>query len=168
MARASSLHRILATLRRETFADGTILYTGEMDGFGTVQRLGPGVVLMTAAGDFQAPIEDGPMQDFERELSAHGSLVLYLNLMDRKRVENSSRKQWTDWASANRERLQAHLLMKSKLVGMAINVMAMLAGGLPLTTYADVASFERAIAKDVPGFRRLPQIPAKARALYAG
>lgn len=149
-------------MSREVLGEGTIVYAGP-GGRAVVQRLAPGVLLMTALGDFAVPLEDGLMRDFDREIEEHGSLVLCLNLLDRKAISAGSRKPWTDWATKNRGKIRVHVLMRSKLVGMAISVMAMLAGGIPVTTYSEVAEFEEAIARLVPGLRRLPPLPARAR-----
>lgn len=149
-------------MNRETLNDGTVVYSDDT-GRAVLQRLAPGVLLLTSIGEFQVSFTNGPMQDFDREIAEHGSLAMYLNLLERKAVASSSRKPWTEWAAKNRNKIRVHVLMKSKLVGMAITVMAMLAGGLQLTTYSDVAELERAIARDVPSFRRLPPLPAKAR-----
>lgn len=152
-----------ADMSREVLGDGTIVYGGAA-GRGVVQRLAPGVLLFTALGDFDVPLAEGPMADFDREIEEHGSLVLCLNLLERKAIASGSRKPWTEWAAKHRGKIHAHLLMRSKLVGMAISVMAMLAGGIPLTCYSELADFEEAIARLVPGMRRLPPIPARARA----
>jgi hypothetical protein len=46
--------------------------------------------------------------------------------------------------------------------GHGISVIAMMAGGIKLKSYSDVREFEAAIAREVPGFQRLPPLPPAA------
>ncbi len=48
------------------------------------------------------------------------------------------------------------MFVRSRMMDMAISVLGMLVGG-GIKAYSDLASFERAIAENVPGFRRLPE-----------
>lgn len=155
-----------AAMQREILADGTVLQMGA-DGCTVLQRLASGVILFTAVGAFETTALDSPMKEFDRELEAAGSLTLFLNLTERRGVAHSSRQVWSDWGRRHRDRIRAHVLVRSKLVDMALSVMAMLAGGVRLKSYSDVRAFEAAIAQEVPGFRRLPDLPAKARTAAA-
>jgi len=149
-------------MKREVTPDGTVLYLGEA-GCAVLQRLARGVLLITAVGDFETPSASETMKDFENELEVGGKLVLFINLLERKSVASSSRQSWSEWARKHRDRLRSHVLVRSKLVDMAISVIAMLAGGVSVKSYSNVADFEAAIAREVPGFRRLPPLPPKAR-----
>ena len=51
------------------------------------------------------------------------------------------------------------MLVRSRMMDMAISVLGMLIGG-GIKTYSDEASFEAAIAKPVPSFRKLPKFAA--------
>jgi hypothetical protein len=148
-------------MKRESLPDGTVIYGGG-GGAAVMMRLAPGVVLLTAHGTFEVSTSEGPMKDFDEELSRHGKLVLCLDMSNRKSVAKSSRDDWIAWARRNRQKLHVLLLVQSKLVDMAISVMAMLAGGMPLQSFSDVRAFERAIAREIPGFQRIPAIPPRA------
>ena len=48
------------------------------------------------------------------------------------------------------------MLVRTRLMDMAISVLGMLIGG-GIKTYSDEAGFEAAIARAVPNFRQLPK-----------
>jgi hypothetical protein len=144
---------------RQKLSDGTIIYTGG-GGSGVLRRLAPGVLLLSVHDAFAAPPTEGPMRDFEAELEQAGKLTLFLDLSNRKTISAGSREGWAGWVRKNQGRLSSHVLVKSKLVDMAISVIVMMAGGLSVKSYTDVIEFEAAIAKEVPGFEHLPSPPA--------
>jgi hypothetical protein len=148
---------------RETLKDGTVLYLGR-SGCAVFQRLAKGVLLITPVGEFDTLSPEHTMREFENEMEAAGSLSLYINLLERKTAASTTRKAWSEWARKNRDRIRSHVLVRSKIVDMAISVIAMLAGGMPVRSYSNVAEFEASIAREVPGFRKLPPVPARARA----
>ncbi len=152
---------VRAMVRRDVLPDGTVVYSTH-EGMAFCHRLAAGVLLLSAVDDFRSPETGGPMVDFDREIRDHGSLSLFFDLRARKTVARTSRDNWAEWSKRNRDRLRLRLLVTSKLVDMAVSVMAMLAGGIPMKSFTDVAEFERAIAAEVPGFRRLPPLPIAA------
>lgn len=137
-----------------------------------VKRLAPGKLLLTAIG-----YEDGgTFELLTREIEAEvartgGPVTIYCDLTEETGMSTDSREQWGRWARGRQNNIQgAHVLVRSRLVDMAISLLGLVTGGGALQSYSDPAKFERAIARDVPRFRGLPCYPelvaerAKARA----
>ena len=124
-----------------------------------IHRLAPGVIYLTGIRNFDGPFADGPMCDFDREIEAHGSLELFLDLRNVERGSRRSREPWKQWATKNGKRHRSHVLVRSSLLSMAISVIAM-ASGTVTQSYADEAAFLRELQRKLPGLRALPAIPA--------
>jgi hypothetical protein len=139
--------------------DGTALVWGPTGAAVVIFRLGPGLVYLIGIRNFDGPFEDGPMCDFDREIEAHGSLDLFLDVRNVERGSRKSRGPWKEWAAKNGKRHRSHLLVSSSLLHMAISVIAM-ASGTVTQSYADEAAFLTELKSKVPGLRALPTIPA--------
>lgn len=108
--------------------------------------------------NFDGPFEDGPMCDFDRELDAHGSLDLFMDMRYVERGSRKSREPWKEWARRNRARHRSHILVRSSLLHMAISVIAM-ASGTVMHSYSDEALFMAELGTKARGLRGLPEIP---------
>jgi hypothetical protein len=139
--------------------DGTVLIWGTTGAGVVIHRLAPGVLHLVGIRNFDGPFEDGPMSDFDREIEAHGSLELFLDVRNVDRGSRKSREPWKEWAAKNVKRHRTHLLVRSSLLSMAISVIAMTSGTIT-ETYADEAAFLAELKRQVPGLRALPPVPA--------
>lgn len=111
--------------------------------------------------NFDGPFEDGPMCDFDREISRSGSLELFMDMRMVERGSRKSREPWKAWASENRTRQRSHILVRSSLLHMAISVIAM-ASGTVTQSYSDEALFFAELKTIAPGLRALPSLPGWA------
>jgi hypothetical protein len=139
--------------------ENTVLIWGTTGAGVVLHRLAPGVVHITGIRDFDGPFEDGPMCDFDREIEAHGSLELFLDVRNVERGSRKSRGPWKEWAAKNGKRHRTHLLVRSSLLSMAISVIAMTSGTIT-ESYANEESFLAELKRKVPGLRALPPVPA--------
>jgi hypothetical protein len=144
-------------MARKVHSDGTVLIWG-LSGAVVVSRLAPGVLYVIGLRNFDGPFEDGPMRDFDRELAAHGSLYLFLDVRNVERGSRRGRDPWKEWATQNRARLRSALLVESRMLNMAISVIAMLTGNTT-HSFSDEAGFLAELGRTVPGVRALPTVP---------
>ncbi|HTU57543.1 MAG TPA: hypothetical protein VMF89_03900 [Polyangiales bacterium] len=138
--------------------DGVVLIWGSTGAAVVLRRMAPGVIHLIGVRNFDGPFEDGPMSDFDREIAAHGSLQLFMDVRKTQRSSSKSREPWKEWASQNRTRHRSHVLVSSSILHMAISVIAM-ASKTVTTAYANEAAFLRALQEVAPGVTALPDIP---------
>jgi hypothetical protein len=150
-------------MARRVHSDGSVLTWGP-NGAVFVTRLAPGVLYTVGIGNFDGPFEDGPMCDFDREIAAHGSVDMFMDLRNVERGSRKSRDPWKEWATKNRTRVRSHLLVRSSILRMAISVISMVSGAISLS-YDDDKAFLRELTRKVPGVRNLPAVPGWALAL---
>ena len=145
-------------MARKVHGDGTVLIWG-LTGAVVVSRLAPGVLYAIGLRNFDGPFEDGPMCDFDREIAQHGSLTLFLDVRGVERGSRKSRDPWKEWATKNRERVRSALLVQSRILHMAISVIAMVSGA-STQSFSDEAAFLAELTRTVPRLRALPSVPA--------
>lgn len=154
--RALSKEQARSVTEITTLRDGSLCFRSSK--FTIVfTRLAPGFVLTTAsgynAGD-SAPLVTAEMS---KAIPPSGKLVIFVNLSLQTGQASAAREWWAAWMKQNREQLgTTHMLVRSKVMDMAISVTAMIIGGGMIKSHSSLASFEAAIATQVPGFRNLP------------
>jgi hypothetical protein len=130
-------------------------------GKATLQRLRPGVVLLTYAGHLKADFFEPLRQEIDHELQLAQTqkkpLILIADCWDLQGVDTTFRELWVDWIKGHRDQV-SHIvgLLQSKLVVMAANIMSLFIGDGLIKTYSDPREFEIAIARCAPdvGWRR--------------
>ncbi len=141
---------------RSVQPDGTIVLSGDRCA-AHIKRLAPGVMYMVYVGSGSAAVDSAAMSEYGKEVEAHGSLQLFCDLRGLTRIASETRENSKSWLKY-KGRLHSHLLIKSKLVEMALSVMAMILG----TTFkamTDEARFKAELAQHVPGLQKLPPAP---------
>lgn len=151
-------------MARKVHSDGTVMIWGDTGAAVVIHRVTPGVLYVIGVRNFDGPFEDGPMLDFDREIEAHGSLELFMDMRNVERGSRKSREPWKEWANRNRKRHRSHVLVRSTLLHMAISVIAMASGTLT-TCYSEEASFFAELRRKAPHVRALPNVPAWAVAI---
>jgi hypothetical protein len=140
---------------------GVVVIWGPTGAAVVLQRLAPGVLYLIGVRNFDGPFEDGPMCDFDREIGAHGSLELFMDVRNVERGSRKSREPWKEWASRNSKRHRSHVLVNSSLLHMAISVIAM-ASRTVTTAYGNEATLLKVLQRYAPGVRALPTLPSWA------
>jgi hypothetical protein len=148
--------------RREQ-ADGSIVF------FGTTLRvrvaaLKPGFVLVTAQGealterDLRA--EQAMTAELDRELERAGQLTVFVDLRESPRMPAKSRDLIAKWMRRHQVRLNtSHVLVHSKIMEMAISIVAMLVGGGMIKVYSKADVFLALLRKVAPKLTDLPGVP---------
>ena len=148
---------------RQVQPDGAVLFRG------TSLRvrllvLSPGYVLATARGEVidaqDASVEDAVLGELDRELERAGTLTVFADLRDSPRMPADSREKIALWMRRHQARLRpSHVLVGSKLLEMALFVIAMLVGGGLLKIHSRPQSFLDQLKKVAPKLTALPRVP---------
>ncbi len=121
-----------------------------------VTRLAQGRMLVTGIGYNDGRCAPLITAEMARAIPKSGKLFAFVNLSAQSGQASIAREWWADWVKANRVQLEpTHMLVRSRMMDMAISVLGMLLGG-GIKTYSEQAPFEAAIAEVVPGFQHLP------------
>ena len=128
-----------------------------------VANLKPGFILITIAGGAKLPgdraVEDALFREFEIELERSGMLTVFADIRETTRMAGESRELTTNWMRKYRAQLNpAHTLFRSKLMEMAMSLIAMVVGGGMINTYSKPQAFLEAIRAVAPRITALPTV----------
>lgn len=145
---------------RTTLADGSI-ELGAPDASLRLTRLRPGVLLLVQVGN-DDDMTRAAFSDFEEEIRRAGRITVFADVRGIRRMTPELRDFALSWGRRNRDEIdRATILVGSKIVDMAISILAMLLGGGLIKIVSDVQTFEDLVRKKVPGFAGLqPSAPA--------
>jgi hypothetical protein len=123
-------------------------------------RLKPGVILLTQLGN-DDDMTRAVFPEFSNEIKRHGPLTVFADVRGIRRMSSEIRDFSLSWGRQNRDEIEgATILVGSKIVDMAMSILAMLLGGGLIKVMSDVPTFEELIRKVSPAFARLPVLPA--------
>jgi len=142
--------------KRSVLADGSLCFrTSKFTQVMT--RLAPGRMLVTGIGYNDGRCAPLITEEMTRSVSAEGNLIAFVDLSAETGQSSDAREWWAEWAKSHRAELECtHMLVRSRMIDMAISVLGMLIGG-GIKAHSEQATFEAAIAAAVPGFRQLPK-----------
>ena len=142
--------------KRSVLADGSLCFrTSKFTQVMT--RLAPGRMLVTGIGYNDGRCAPLITEEMTRAMPPGGTLIAFVNLSAQTGQASDAREWWAEWAKGHREKLECtHMLVRSRMMDMAISVLGMLIGG-GINAHSEQASFEAAITAAVPGFRQLPK-----------
>jgi hypothetical protein len=166
--RTTPLEQDPAGVRHEE-ADGSVVL------FGTAIRvrvavLKPGFVLVTADGEALTErdmrVEQDITAELDRELERAGQLTVFADLRESPRMPAKSRAMIAQWMRRHQVRLNtSHVLVHSKVMEMAMSIVAMLVGGGLVKIYSKPDVFLGLLRKVAPKMTELPSVPERAKAL---
>jgi hypothetical protein len=153
---ALSKEQAEAVTRRSVLADGSQCYRISKY-TQVVTRLAPDCLLVTGFGYNSGECAPLVTAELARAIPEAGKLTTFVNLTAQTGQASVAREWWAAWARQHRPRLAAtHILVRSRMMDMAISVMAMIIGGGMIQSHTDPAEFAATIGVRVPGFRGLP------------
>lgn len=153
----------MAVADRQVHSDGSVLITGAGIQF-RVQALKPGHVLLTVHGgrskhDEDAAAERLMLDELSAEMRRSGPIVIFADMRGSSSMGAQSRDVATEWLHRHkRDILASHVLVRSKLIEMAMSIVAMVVGGGLLHVYSSVPAFLAVVRGAVPGFLDLPTL----------
>ncbi len=129
-----------------------------------VAVLKPGVVLASAHGEVidaeDARVETALLLEFDRELERAGTFTLFADLRQSPRMPAASRERIAQWARLHQARLlPSHVLVRSKLIEMALSIITMLAGGGLFKIHTSPSAFLALVKQAAPQLQELPRVP---------
>jgi hypothetical protein len=131
-----------------------------------VAVLKPGVVLASAHGEV-ADAEDARAEavllaELDRELERAGTLTLFADLRESPRMPAASRDKIAQWTRRHQARLlPSHVLVRSKLLEMAMSIIAMLVGGGLIKIHSRPQAFLDLVKQVAPKLSELPKVPER-------
>ncbi len=149
--------RAEAVTQRSMLADGSLCFrTSKFTQVVTV--LAPGFMLVTGIGYNSGECAPLITAELRRAFPQTGKLATFVNLAGQTGQASVAREWWGEWVKQNRAQLTVtHMLVRSKMMDMAISVLGMIIGSGMIKAHSDVLTFEAAIRAGVPRFERLPK-----------
>jgi hypothetical protein len=143
-------------MKNRSLEDGSILY---FDSGGMVQAhdLKRGVLLHVRRGIMSAAFVPIVKADCERAVREAGRCVLMVDGLEVKMHTTEFREEMTAWFREH-ETAVVHMLVRSPMVQMALNVANLVMGSSRAMTYLTVSEWEAAGRKEVATFARRPLV----------
>lgn len=150
---------------RRIQADGSVLLRGPNLQV-RIAALKAGVVLASAHGEVldeeDVRVEAAVLAELESEMNRAGTLTLFADLRQSPRVPSPSREKIAEWTRRHRARiLPSHVLVRSKLMEMAVSIVSMLIGHRLYEVYTRPAAFLASLKKVAPKLTELPTVPER-------
>lgn len=118
-------------------------------------ELGDGLLLTTCRGIQSDDFAGRIIADGTRQLKEHGRAVFMVDATLSSRMTTKFREQMTAWFKDNKGKVRVHMLIKSKLLEMALNVANLIIGMDAARAYSRASEWEAAGRAESPKFRRL-------------
>ncbi|HYQ42730.1 MAG TPA: hypothetical protein VER11_12205 [Polyangiaceae bacterium] len=149
---------------RRVQPDGAVLFCGN-NFCVRVAVLKPGVLLVGVHGqvidDQDVHAETALLAEFDHELERVGTFTMFADLRESPHMPSASRKRIAHWVRRHQARLlPSHVLVRSKLLEMALTVVTMLVGSGVFKIHTDLQTFLAFVKKAAPKLTELPRIPA--------
>ena len=125
-----------------------------------VELLKPGVFFGTMVGASTTELDKQVMSELEREIARRGSIRLYFDGRAQSRLRPRTKDVAVEWGKKHMGRIDAHLLLNSKLLEMALRVIGMFVG-MPIHIYSNESEFLALVKREAPNFGPLPIIPVR-------
>lgn len=156
----------LEIMKQTTATDGATIFSD--DGLTTrIERLAPGVILGTSVGTSNQSVDAAVLSVLEREIAKCGTITVFFDGRRMKYMSSGSKDVAGQWGKKFKGRVELHVLIKSKVLEMALSILSMVVG-TTVHFYSNELAFVRAVAKVVPRFRSLPTLEAQERNLSTG
>ncbi len=142
-------------VRTQVLPDKSWLYIHD-DCVMRTHDVGEGVLLSTCRGVQIEAFAPLIIADGSKQLEAHRRCVFMVDATQSSRMTTEFRERMTSWFKSNKGRVRVHMLMKSKLLEMALNVANLFIGMDAARAYSTATEWEAAGRSESTGFRRLP------------
>ena len=148
---------------RRVQADGAVLFCGTNLRI-RIAVLKAGLVLVSAQGEVADPedsrVEAAVMAELDRELERAGKLTVFADIRESPRMPAASREKIAKWMRRHQARLlPSHILVRSKLIEMAVSIITMLVGSGVFEMHTKPEVFLKLLKKAAPQLTALPVVP---------
>jgi hypothetical protein len=143
-------------MKTRRMEDGSILYF-ETGGMVQAHDLKRGVLLHVRRGIMSEGFVPIVKADCERQVRESGRCILMVDGLDVKMHTTEFREAMTAWFRDN-ETAVVHMLVRSPMVQMALNVANLVMGSSRAKTYLSLAEWEAAGRREIASFARRPLV----------
>jgi hypothetical protein len=154
----TSMQGKAAEASTRVLADGTTIVEGER-GVARMSRVTSGVLLYVCTGQFRTSYAQPMIKVAEHEVRMAGKLLMVTDAWELASVDTGFREAWTEWFKAHKHHFRMELLVRTRLMQMAADLANLFTGLAVVKTYSKVPEWERAVAREVPSFRRSAPVP---------
>jgi hypothetical protein len=140
-------------------ADGSVLYL-DVQGIMQTHEFGRGVVLHVRRGIMSIDFAPYVMRQGEQQIASAGRYVLMVDACETKMHTTEFREAMTEWF-VRHEQACVHMLIRSKMLEMALNVANLALGAPRAKTYFDAALWAEIGRREAPSFARRPLVLPK-------
>lgn len=141
--------------------DGSVLYS-DTPGAMQVHNLGSGVSLHVRRGVIPPSFARPVIEDGERHLKSAGRYILMVDALEVVMHTTDFRNTMTEWFKEH-EAARVHMLIRSRMLEMAINVANLLMGQTRAKAYFNREAWEAVGRAEAPTFARRSLVMAKTR-----
>ncbi|WP_437969401.1 hypothetical protein WMF04_08925 [Sorangium sp. So ce260] len=131
-------------------------------------ELDKGLMLYVCRGVQLGEFAPHVIADGERQIQQSQRCIYMVDALESNRMDTAFRDQMTEWLKKNSPRAEAHLLIRSMLLKMAVNVANLLIGTTVTHAYSDIEAWEAVGQRTIPWFKRrrlvLPEDVGEPRA----
>jgi hypothetical protein len=115
-----------------------------------------GVILGVCRGVQVAGLAPHLIHDGECAIASYGRCLYMVDACESNRMDTQLREALTGWLSANRHCAAMHVLLRSKLLEMAVHVAALTTGRGVLVAHREASTWEEVVRRELPDFKRRP------------
>jgi hypothetical protein len=143
-------------MKTKSLPDGSVLYT-DAQGAMQVHDFGGGVSLHVRRGIMTGDFAGYVIDDGERQLKKFGRFVLMVDGVETKMHTTEFRETMTTWFR-DRDTAVVHMLIRSKMLDMALTVANLAMGSTRAMAYIDVDVWEAVGRREARSFKRRPLV----------
>jgi hypothetical protein len=141
-------------MKTKSLPDGSVVHH-DAQGVVQVHDFGGGVSLHVRRGIMTGDFAAYVIEDGERQIAKFGRYVLMVDGVETKMHTTEFREAMTAWFRAH-ETAVVHMLIRSKMLDMALTVANLAMGSTRAFAYVDSDTWESVGQREARGFRRKP------------
>lgn len=146
-------------MKTKSLSDGSVVHF-DAQGIMQVHDFGGGVSLHVRRGIMTGEFAAYVIEDGERQLQKFGRYVLMVDGVETKMHMTEFREIMTNWFR-DHETAVVHMLIRSKMLDMALTVANLAMGSTRAFAYVDQDTWEAVGRREARAFKRMP-LPATA------
>lgn len=143
-------------MKTKSLPDGSVVHF-DAQGVMQIHDFGNGVSLHVRRGIMTGDFAAYVIEDGERQIQSFGRYVLMVDGVETKMHMTEFREVMTHWFR-DHESAVVHMLIRSKMLDMALTVANLAMGSTRALAYVDPDAWEAIGRREVRGFRRKPLV----------
>jgi hypothetical protein len=145
-------------MKTKSLPDGSVLHV-DTQGIMQIHDFGGGVSLHVRRGIMTGDFAAYVIEDGERQIAKFGRFVLMVDGVETKMHTTEFRELMTNWFRAH-ETAVVHMLIRSKMLDMALTVANLAMGSTRAMAYVDPDTWQAVGQREARSFKRKPLVAA--------